>query len=321
MATIVASDAAMIRPDTVQSVLDADVAIETVDLGVEADTAEAAADAEVLIVGVEDEVPSTVFEECDRLQIVARAGVGVENIDVEAAADYGVTVTNVPDYCNEEVSSHAVSLLLAGVRRLGVYDRAADRGQWNWQDGRPIHRLNTKTVGFLSFGSIAKRTADKLGGFGCDLVAADPYVDSEAMADYGVEKVPFDELLDYADHVSVHAPLTEETRHLFDREAFERMSEMAVLVNVGRGPIVDEEALVWALDNDEIAAAGLDVLESESPEESPVAERDDVFLTPHAAFYSEESLTDLNEQLGRDIRAVFDDERPEGIVDPEEPEA
>ena len=318
MATVVASDAAMIRPETVLSMLDGDVAVETVDFDGEADPSEAAVDAEALIVGVEDEVPSTVFEACDQLQIVARAGVGVENIDVAAAADDGVAVTNVPDYCNEEVSSHAVALLLAGVRRLGVYDGAVDRGQWDWQDGQPTHRLNTKTVGFLSFGSIAERTAEKLAPFGCELVAADPYVEAETMAEYGVEKVPFDELLDHADHVSIHAPLTDETRGLFDREAFRRMSEMAVLVNVGRGPIVDEEALAWALDNGEIAAAGIDVLESDSPTESPLADRDDVFLTPHAAFYSEESLTDLNEQLGRDIGAVFAGERPEGLVEPED---
>jgi len=224
----------MIRPDTVQTVLAADARIETVDLGVEVDTAEAAADAEALIVGVEDEVPSTVFEECDQLQILARAGVGVENIDVAAAADHGVTVTNVPDYCNEEVSSHAVALLLAGVRRLGVYDGAVDRGQWNWQDGQPIHRLSTKTVGFHSFGTLAKRTAEKLSALGCDLVAADPFVEADEMADCGVEKVSPDDLFTRADHISIYAP-----------------------------------------------------------------------------------LTDLNEQLGRDIGAVFDGDQPEGAVDPE----
>jgi D-3-phosphoglycerate dehydrogenase len=317
MVTVVASDAAMIRPETLQSVFGEEVTIETADLGSESDIVEAAANATALIVGVDDQVTEIVIERCEQLQIVARAGVGVDNVDVEAAADHGVTVVNVPEYCTEEVSTHAVSLLLAGVRRLGIYDRAVERGQWSWQDGQPIHRLSTKTVGFHSFGQLAKRTAEKLASFECDLIAADPYVESEEMADYGVDKVSLDELFSHADHISIHAPLTDETRHLFDRDAFEQMSDTAVLVNVARGPIVDEEALRWALENGEIAAAGLDVLESESPEESPLAERDDVIMTPHAAFYSEESVTDLNEHLARDIQAVFDGQEPEGLIAPE----
>ena len=317
MATVVASDAAVIHPETVQSVLGEEITVRRAEFNAEDDIIDAAADAAALIVGVDDHVTATVFEHCEQLRIVASAGVGVDNIDVEAAADHDVTVVNVPEYCTEEVSTHAVSLLLAGVRRLGVYDRAVERGQWNWQDGRPIHRLSEQTVGFLSFGKLAKHTAKKLDGFECDLVAADPYVGAEEMADYGVEEVAMDELLDHADHVSIHAPLTEETQHLFDREAFEKMSDMAVVVNVGRGPIVDEEALRWALENDEIGAACVDVLDSESPEESPLAERDDVIMTPHAAFYSEESVTDLNEHLARDIQAVFNGTKPEGLIAPD----
>jgi D-3-phosphoglycerate dehydrogenase len=316
MATVVTSDAAVIHPDTVQSVLGEEVTVRRAEFSAEDDIIDAAADATALIVGVDDQVTATVFDRCDGLRIVASAGVGVDNIDVEAAAEHDVTVVNVPEYCTEEVSTHAVSLLLAGVRRLGVYDRAVERGQWNWQDGRPIHRLREQTIGFLSFGKLAKRTAEKLASFECELVAADPYVEADEMAEYGVEKVAMDELLDHADHVSIHAPLTEETRHLFDRDAFRKMSDMAVLVNVGRGPVVDEEALRWALENGEIAAAGLDVLESDSPEESPLAERDDVIMTPHAAFYSEESVTDLNEHLAHDIQAVFDGQEPEGLIEP-----
>ena len=226
-------------------------------------------------------------------------------------------MVNVPDYCREEVSTHAVSLLLASIRRLNVYDRSVKGGRWDWADGAPIHRLTGETVGFLSFGQLAKATAEKLAGFNCDIVAADPYVEADEMAALGVEKVPLDELLETADHVSVHAPLTDDTRHLFDRDAFRKMSETAVLVNVGRGPIVKEDALVWALENDEIAAAGLDVLEDEPLTDSSLADRDDVILTPHTAFYSEESLTDLNEHIGHDILAVFDDEEPAGYIDPE----
>ncbi|TQQ79946.1 C-terminal binding protein [Halonotius terrestris] len=317
MSTVVVNDDPMIRTETLQAALGDDIDVVTATLDSSADIIEAAGDAHALVVDVNTPVPADVFEACEALEIVARAGVGVDGVDIPAAADHGVTVVNVPDYCREEVSTHAVSLLLGSIRRLNVYDRAVKRGEWDWADGQPIHRLTGETVGFLSFGQLARATAEKLAGFDCEIVAADPYVDSEEMADYGVEKVPLDELLETADHVSVHAPLTDETRHLFDREAFGKMSETAVLVNVGRGGIIDEEALVWALENDEIAAAGLDVIEDEPLTDSPLADRDDVILTPHAAFYSEESLAELNEHIATDILAVFDGEEPAGYIDPE----
>jgi D-3-phosphoglycerate dehydrogenase len=317
MATVVASEDAMIRTETLASVLGDRAAVVSAPMDSTDEIVDAVGDAEALVVDVNTPVPAAVFEQCEGLEIVARAGVGVDGVDISAAADHGVTVTNVPEYCREEVSTHAVSLLLASVRRLNVYDRAVKGGEWTWTDGQPIHRLAGETVGFLSFGQLAKATAEKLAGFDCRIVAADPFVDSEEMADYGVDKVGFDELLDVADHVSIHAPLTDETYHLFDREAFERMSDTSVLVNVGRGGIVDEEALAWALANNEIAAAALDVIEDEPLTDSPLADRDDVILTPHAAFYSEESIGELNERIATDILTVLAGDRPEGYVDPE----
>ncbi len=317
MQTVVVNDDPMIRADSLRHVLGDDVTVEVADLQTTEDITETAADATALVVDVQTDVPAAVFEACESLEIVARAGVGVDGVDIPAAADHGVTVVNVPDYCREEVSTHAVSLLLASIRRLNVYDRSVKGSRWDWADGAPIHRLTGETVGFLSFGQLARATAEKLAGFNCDIVAADPYVEADEMAALGVEKVPLDELLETADHVSVHAPLTDDTRHLFDRDAFRKMSETAVLVNVGRGPIVEEDALVWALENDEIAAAGLDVLEDEPLTNSSLADRDDVILTPHTAFYSEESLTDLNEHIGHDILSVFDGEEPAGYIDPE----
>ncbi|WP_253736721.1 C-terminal binding protein [Halohasta salina] len=317
MTTIVASEDAMIRTETLASVLGDEAEVVVADLESADDIVDAAREAAGLIVDVNTPVPTVVFEECEQLQVVARAGVGVDRIDFEAAAANDVTVVNVPDYCRDEVSTHAASLLFAGIRRLSVFDSAVKGGNWHWTDGQPIYRLTGETVGFLSFGQLAQATAEKLQGFDCRFVAADPYVDEEEMAEYGVEKVPFDDLLEEADHVSIHAPLTDDTRGMFDRDAFRRMSDTAVLVNVGRGPIVKEDALAWALEEGEIAAAGLDVLETEPPEDSPLLERDDVILTPHTAFYSEESLAYLNEHMANDILAVLADEQPKGYVDPE----
>ncbi len=317
MATVVANENAMIRTEILQATLGDEAEVVTAALDSTDDIVTAAADAVGLVVDVNTPVPAEVFEACGDLEIVARAGVGVDRIAHDVAAAHGVTIVNVPDYCTEEVSTHAVAMLLAAVRKISLYDSRVDAGGWDWTDGQPIHRLTTRTIGLLSFGGLARRTAEKLSGLGCDIVAADPYVDAETMAEYGVEKVPFDELVEHADHVSVHAPLTDDTRGMFDRAAFERMSETGVLVNVGRGPIVSEDALAWALENGEIAGAALDVLEDEPPTDSPLVGRDDVILTPHAAFYSEESMRELNEHIANDILAVLAGETPKGYIDPE----
>lgn len=316
MADVVTNEDPRIRIETLESILGPELTVQSAELPTPEATIEAASGARALVVDVSIPVPAAVFEHCETLEVVARAGAGVDNIDIQAAADHGVTVVNVPTYCTEEVSTHAVTLLLTGLRRTKAYDRSLERGEWDWTVGQPIQRLTGQTVGFHSFGGLARRTAEKLAGFDCDLVAADPYVDAEAMAEYGVEEVSFYEMLQVADHISIHAPLTDETYHRFDREVFEQMSTSAVLVNVGRGPIVKEEALEWALDNDEIAAAGLDVLEEEPPEDSALIGRDDVVVTPHSAFYSEQAVTDLNEHIANDILAVIAGEEPDGYIDP-----
>ena len=316
MADVVTNEDPRIRTDRLDTIFGPDLTVRSTELSTTEQILAAASDARALVVDVSIPVPEVVFENCEQLEVVARAGAGVDNIDIQAADDHDVTVVNVPTYCTEEVSTHAVTLLLNSLRRIKTYDRSVENAEWDWTAGQPVQRLSTQTVGFHSFGGLARRTAEKLAGFGCDLVAADPYVDEEVMDEYGVEPVSFYEMLEVADHISVHAPLTDETHHLFDREVFEQMSETGVLVNVGRGPIVDEEALVWALDNGEIAAAGVDVLEEEPPEASPLTGREDVIVTPHSAFYSEQSVTDLNEHIANDILAVFAGDEPKGFIDP-----
>lgn len=319
MATVVTSEDPRIQIEILRSVLGENHTFRSADLSSIERLIETAQGADALVVDTGVPVPKAVFEACPSLEIVARAGTGVDNIDVTAAADHGITVTNVPEYCTEEVSTHAVSLFVTLLRRIETYDRAVENGRWDWTDGRPIPRLSEQTVGLYSFGGIARRTAEKVAGFGCELIAADPYVDADEMAEYGVEKVSFGELLERADHISIHAPLTEETRHRFDRDVFKRMRETAILINVGRGPIVDQAALRRALDAGEIGAAGLDVLNEEPPVDSDLVGREDVVVTPHTAFYSEGSLTDLNEQVARNVRDTLSGKRPESVVDPDAP--
>ena len=270
-----------------------------------------------LVADVSTPVTADVLAAADDLALVARAGVGVDNVDIAAAAEAGVDVTNVPDYCTDEVATHTVALLLGCLRKLGPYDREVKAGGWDWQAGGRTHRLPGLTLGFVSFGPIARRVRERTAGFGLDHVAYDPYVDDETLAAADVERVDWAGLLDGADLVSVNAPLTEETRGMLDADAFERLADHAVVVNTGRGGVVDEAALAAALDDGEIAAAGLDVFTEEPPTESPLFDRDDALLTPHSAWYSVEARADLHRTVAENVRAALAGETPPDRIDPD----
>ncbi|QLC34209.1 C-terminal binding protein [Halarchaeum sp. CBA1220] len=253
----------------------------------------------------------------DSLVALGQTSIGVDNVDVAAATDEGITVLRAPDYCVDEVATHAASLLLACVRDVPAQnDRVAD-GTWDPWAGRELHRLREDTVGLVSFGDIARETAARLRGFGVDVAAYDPYVDAETMAEHGVEKVDAGGLREAADHLSVHAPLTEETRGLVDAAWFDALPERGVVVNTGRGGVVDEADLRAALDAGDIAAAGLDVFADEPPTDSPLPGRDDVVATPHSGWYSEEARREANATVAADLARVFAGETPANDVAPD----
>ncbi|WP_135821742.1 C-terminal binding protein [Halostella litorea] len=312
---VVVSDTPFVDAELFRDRLDADVTVA--DTSTEAAVSAAAATADALVVDVNTPATAAVFEACESLRLVARAGTGVDNVDVAAAAEHGVTVTNVPDYSTDEVATHALSLLLACKRRLRPYDAEVRDGEWAWEAGRPLSPVVGSTLGVVSFGAIARRLVELADGFDLDVAVYDPYVDEATVAEYGARRVDFGTLLDESDAVSVHAPLTDETRGMFDADAFERLDDGAVLVNVGRGGIVDEDALYDALTGGDLAAAGLDVLAEEPPDGSPLFDLENVVVTPHAGFYSERSLADLNETLLADVQAVLAGEDPEHVVDPD----
>ncbi|KKF39355.1 3-phosphoglycerate dehydrogenase [Halorubrum saccharovorum] len=320
MARVVLSAFPMIDPQTYREVLDdavdAPVEIAVAELGSTENLIEAAAGADAVVTDIDTPVTAEALDALD-LRVVVRSAVGVDNVDVEAAAERGVTVTRVPDYCTDEVATHSVSLLLACLRSLKGYDDRVAAGAWSWETGRPIRRVSASTIGFVSFGPIARRAAEQLAGFDADLVAYDPFVEADEMAEYGVEKASFDELFDRADHVGVYAPLTDATRGMVDADALGRLDEDSVVVNVSRGPVVDADALLDALESGAIKGAGLDVLAEEPPEDDPLVGRDDTIVTPHAAWYSEEARDDLNRSAAADVGAVLNGETPEGKVDPE----
>lgn len=270
-----------------------------------------------LIVDSRTPVSRDVIAELPDLRVIGRAGIGIDNVDVRAADEHGVVVTNVPSYSIEEVSSHAAALLLACVRGLPEYGTSTRSGEWGWTAGRPLRRLRDQTVGIVAVGSIARRFADKLAGFDCDLVGFDPYVDAGTMADHGVEAVDLGGLCERADHLSVHAPLTPETRGLIDADVLDTLPAHGVVVNTGRGGVIDEAALADALDSGGIARAGLDVMDSEPPDDTMLTGRDDVRVTPHAAWYSEESRAELADTVAADVARVLRGENPEHPVDPD----
>ena len=319
--TIVLSDAKTIDPQTQSEILEAAGArVEVLDERTEDAVIEAVGDAEGLIVDSITPVTARVLESSETLKVVGRAGIGVDNVDLVAAAEQGITVVHVPDYCLDEVSTHALALLLACARNVPLHDRRVKEGTWDWREGRPLRRMRGRTLGLAGFGGIARRLASKVRAYGMEAIAYDPYVKATEMDHYAVEKVGFDGLLDRLDYLSVHVPLYDVSRGMFSTGEFEQMSDEAIVVNTARGPVVDQDALLAALEAGEISRAGLDVLESEPPDpDDPLLAREDVVVSPHTAWYSEESRRDLSRGVASDVAAVVNGESPTNPVDAELP--
>jgi D-3-phosphoglycerate dehydrogenase / 2-oxoglutarate reductase len=252
-----------------------------------------------------------------RCRVIARYGTGVDIVDVGAATRRGIQVTNAPnEWCSDEVADHAVALWLAAVRKIPQYDAATRKGEWRWQTGKPIHRIRGRVFGLLSFGAIARSIADRVRPFGVELWAHDPFVDPDEVRQSGVRPVTFDELVVGADYLVIQAPLTQSTRGLFDEEVFRKMKRSAILVNTARGPIVVDHALRRALQEGWIAAAALDDIEEEPAKrrdwqaDNPLFRQGNAIITPHAAYYSEESIRTVREIAANEVVRVLTGQRP-----------
>jgi D-3-phosphoglycerate dehydrogenase / 2-oxoglutarate reductase len=273
-------------------------------------TAEEVADACAGAVGVLNTyapVPAEVIDRLDRCRAIARYGVGLDTIDLDAAAARGIRVSNVPDYCIEEVALHTIALLLAAHRRVVRGDRLVRGGGWGALAAGPVRRLEGQLLGLVGLGRIPRAVAPKASALGLRVAAHDPFVADEDWPD-GVERyAELSELAGDADFLSVHAPLTDETRHLVDERLLRSMPEHAVLVNTARGPLVDTAALDRALGEGWIGGAALDVLESEPPAaDLPLLRHDDVIVTAHQAFYSEEALRDLQRKAAENLLGALE---------------
>ena len=246
-----------------------------------------------------------------RCKVIGRTGLGVDNIDVPAAAARGIVVTYVPDYCIAEVSDHAVAMLLALARKIPFANKLVQSGRWELPPVVPLRRLEGQVLGLLGFGNIPRAVVPKAQAFGLKVIAHDPYVGKDAFAALGVEGVSFDDLLRRSNFVSVHAPLLPATRGILTAAAFAKMKKGALVVNTARGPLIDEKALIAALDSGHLGGAALDVVETEPlPKDSSLLGRDNVILTPHTAFYSVEALVELQTKAASDVARVLSGEKP-----------
>ena len=262
-------------------------------------------------------VTRKVIDALKKCRVISVYAIGVDMVDVQAATEAGIPVTNVPGYCVEEVCDHAMALLLAAARRLLVLHQNVQDGQWKWQVAKPIYRLRGKTLGLVGFGKIPRAVAARAMSFGLRVIAFDPYVTVADCDKTGVVKADLDDLLRQADFVSIHAPLTAETKGLMSMERFRLMKRTAVIINTSRGPVIEEKALVKALEEGWIAGAALDVLHTEPPKHNPFIRMKNVILTPHAGFYSEEAVEELRVTAALEVKRVLTGEPPCHVVNPD----
>jgi len=294
------------------------VEIVEVPPGTEEEFAKAARDADALYAKGR-RITQRMIDGLERCKVIALGSVGVDSVDVGAATARGIPVTNVPDTFIEEVADHAMMLILAAFRRLVVQDRLVREGRW--REGRPMllryPRLMGQTLGLVAFGHVARAVAIRARAFGVHMLAYDPYVEELVMSQYGVEPASLTELLQRSDIVSMHAPSTPDAHHLLTEEHFRLMKPSALFINTGRGPTVDESALIKALQEGWIAGAGLDVLEQEPPlPANPLLGMDNVILTAHVASASARFDPARLRRVGHEIALVLSGRWPRSCVNP-----
>lgn len=256
--------------------------------------------------------PKKAIDAMDRLKVIVRYGIAVDTIDVAAARARGVRVCNVPFYCLDEVSNHALAMILALNRKIFTADRMLRENRHRLETLRPIPRLADTTAGLLGFGHISRLLAKKLKPLVGEILAFDPFVGAEEMEKAGAGKAGIEELFSNSDFISVHIPLKEATRRLVGAELISKMKPTAYLINTSRGAVVDEAALIGALKEKRIAGAGLDVFETEPlPAGSPLRSLENVILTSHYSWYSEGAIRELKETAARQALLVLRGEEPE----------
>lgn len=261
-------------------------------------------------------VTSNVIRSAKKCVVIGRYGVGVDNIDVDVATENGIIVTYVPDYCVDEVADHVVAMLLAWNRRIVLFDRATKLRGWGSEGlGMRIMRLSGKKLGIVGFGRIGRSVCARARAFGLDILVHDPILSESDVSNQGAKLVELQTLLADSDFVTLHAPLIPATKNMIGGIELECMKEEAFLINAARGGLIDEEALYHALTTGQIAGAGLDVVEDVAPSvDHRLTTLENVIVTPHTAFFSQEAVRELEERAAGEVASVLVSEKPENVV-------
>ncbi len=282
----------------------------------EEETIEAAKDADIILTAAA-QITRRVMEALPKLQAVVRYGIGYDTVDVDAATDNNVIVINIPDFCLEEVSTHAIMLLLACNKRLALFNTLVKEGRWaEWGRMRtPMGSYYGQTLGIVGCGHIGLVTARKAKAFDLKVVGYDPYLDKSVAEAAGITLVTLPELLKESDYISLHTPLNSETRHLIGESELKQMKPTAYLINTARGSVIDEPALIKALQEGWIAGAGLDVFEKEPVDpDNPLLKMDNVTVTPHSASYCDVAFDRLYTCVGAEAARVLSGKWPKNHV-------
>ncbi|MBA7639166.1 D-3-phosphoglycerate dehydrogenase [subsurface metagenome] len=294
----------------------ANAELVSADCATEDEMIEAAKDADAIITwGAQ--ITRRVMEALPKCKVIVRYGVGFDTIDVDAATDNDILVVNVPDFCWEEVSNHAITLLLACAKKLALLNDLTKQGLWaeSKRAQAPMGSIYGQTLGIIGCGNIGRMTARKAQCFGLKILGYDPYVDKSLAKESGITLVSLPELLKESDFVSVHTPLNEETWHLIGEKEFKQMKPTAYFINTSRGSVVDEPALIKALQEKWIAGAALDVFEKEPVDsDNPLLKMDNVVVTPHSASYSDVAFKRLRTSVGQEAARVLSGRWPKNVV-------
>jgi len=272
------------------------------------------------VLSVRAPLSKRVIDDMGRCRVIVRYGIGVETVDLKAASGQGIMVANVPDYCVDEVSDQALTLLLMLNRQTIAATHLAAEPTWSTAKMPRLHRLRGQTCGLFGVGKIGTLLAAKAGALGMRVLVYDPYFGSEKAISQGMVKVGFEDLLEISDYISLHAPLTAETNHVFGQSAFARMKTTSFIVNTARGALIDEAALLAAIDSGQISGAGLDVLESETvvtPTRSALVRHPKVIVTAHTAWLSEEARATLQTKAITQVISCLKGEKPYGLINRE----
>lgn len=256
-----------------------------------------------------------VIENMARCKIISMNGIGYNNVDIQAATESGIPVVNCPDYCLDEVADHTIALVLCCARGIVQFDRKTHNHIWDWKAAGKLERIRGRTLSLLGFGNIPRNLANKAKPLGFNIIAHDPYVDDKIFGLNEVERVSFESLFRQADFLSIHTPLTKATVNLVSDNELKHMKSTAYVINTSRGSVLNENALLKALEQGTIRGAALDVMATEPPEfENPLLKSENVIITPHAAFYSEQSMEEVRRRAAYQVVQVIEGKLPVPIV-------